>query len=217
MANTNELEKINSVTQQMRLDLSATFEEEHKTPVYFKTKELLFRFVSECRFKAEIIRDLSDTEALYIVGGADSAYPYGLVWVAANLEQIKVRKALVNTIVDAYHLDESDLSVVHADHLFNRASVKDIPDAWLLLFPTVADVNWKSGFKLEKGLRVDPKVDEVELTPLHVFKMLSNFWPRNREEFEEGMKIISGQNLIPGMEERIRQYVGPTFHFPEIE
>jgi hypothetical protein len=114
-------------------------------------------------------------------------------------------------------VSEDDLGIIQADHVFNKRSVLAFPDAWLLIFPTVSEVNYRFGSKFEIGLRVSPDVDNVELTPFHLFKILSNFWPRNREQFEEGLKIISGQNLIPGLTQRIREYVGQRLTFPEIE
>lgn len=139
-----------------------------------------------------------------------------MVWAKVSLKQKKVRKALVNTIVDNYKIPERVLRVIQADHLCNKKSVAHCPDGWLLIFPTLNEVNYRSGSSLEVGLRVDQDVDMIQLTPLHFFKLLSNFWPRNGDEFEKGMAIIEGQNMILGMGDKIRNYIGKRIDFPEI-
>ncbi|MGI4744751.1 MAG: hypothetical protein ACRYFY_01720 [Janthinobacterium lividum] len=202
---------------QCRLDLVNAFEQGHSTPVYFQARQLLTDWTMvEGFYETPLL--ISDPEkAIYVHSHSNSTYAYGMVWVAADLEQWKVREALLVATEQFHHVSRADMGILHADHLFNKASVKGVNDAWLLIFPTVDEVNWKSGWRFERGLRVDPNAQLVQLQPFHFFKLLSNFWPMSRMEFERGMKIVAGQHLIPGLDASIRQAVGSKFQFQGVQ
>jgi hypothetical protein len=77
------------------------------------------------------------------------------------------------------------LAVLDADHVLNRASLKQIPDAWVMLFPVPADGNRGFGRTVERFRpSVKPGTRTMPLTPETTFKLFCGAMPRNRSELQ---------------------------------
>ena len=88
------------------------------------------------------------------------------------------------------------LGTVDADHVLNRASLPDLPDAWVLLFPVPADANRAMGSKVERYLpRVVVGTERVDIDAQQFLKAFSNFFPRNADEFALADRIVANQLL----------------------
>jgi hypothetical protein len=86
------------------------------------------------------------------------------------------------------------LAVLDADHVLNRASLKQIPDAWVMLFPVPADANRGFGRTVERFRpSVKPGTRTIPLTPETTFKLFCGAMPRNRSELQKLKTTLAGQ------------------------
>ena len=90
-------------------------------------------------------------------------------------------------------LAPSEFPDLHADHVINRARLRDLPDAWVVLFPVSGKVNSRFGSSVEKGLPPLPTgIGHAVIDPLPAFKLLCDLIPRTEKEFSEQMNVVTG-------------------------
>lgn len=86
------------------------------------------------------------------------------------------------------------LATLDADHVLNRASLKKIPNAWVLLLPVPADANRGFGRIVERyRTQLSPETEKIDLTPEISFKIFCGAMPRNKQELNSLRKVIAGQ------------------------
>lgn len=86
------------------------------------------------------------------------------------------------------------LAMLDADHVINRASLKKIPNAWVLLFPVPADANRGFGRIIERfRTPVSPDTKSINLAPEVAFKLFCGAMPRNRHQLNSLKKFVEGQ------------------------
>lgn len=212
----DERAAVMSVTMQMRMDIVSNLEQRRPVPVYFEACHHMEAYCEANELTIVAIRGVQMEDSV-LIRHTGTRVGYGLVWVKATTRQPDVRKAMVNHIVDAYGLEEATLSPVDADHIVNRASLRQVPDAWVTVMPVFYEVNRRSGFILEKGLEIDRLRSKIYPNPLHIFKILSDTWPRNVEEYEQAMRKIEGQHQLPHLTSEIRNWIAKAFPFTATE
>jgi hypothetical protein len=110
------------------------------------------------------------------------------IMAAANAH-VQARSAGGNNDI-AYQL----LAILDADHVLNRASLKQIPDAWVMLFPVPADANRGFGRMVERyRSQVKPGTNTMHLMPETAFKLFAGAMPRDQNELQKLKRIIEGQ------------------------
>ena len=201
-----------SVTMQMRMDVVSNWEAGTPMPVYFGTYDEMSAYCEWNQLLIEEIRGVKPDDGV-LIRHTGTRVGYGLVWVKATTKRVEVRKAMVNHIIDAYHLRPNELSPVDADHVVNRASLKKAPDAWVALMPVFYEVNRRTGFIFEKGLEVETSRSKNYPNPLQMFKILSDIWPRTVAEYEEAIKRVEAQHMLPHLTSEIRTWIAAGFPF----
>ncbi|WP_148058642.1 hypothetical protein [Pseudomonas frederiksbergensis] len=97
--------------------------------------------------------------------------------------------------------------ILDADHVLNKSSLKNIPDAWVLLAPVTADSNRGFGRHIERySMRVAKGVNSVSLTPAVTFKLFSAMMPVDSSELETQLGYIKNKFLLtPGLEAEMEE------------
>lgn len=201
-----------SITMQMRMDIVSNLEQRTPVPVYFEAYDHMAAYCEANELAIDEIGGLRPKDAVFI-RHTGRRVGYGLVWVKATAKQRDVRKAMVNHIVNAYDIEPAALSPLDADHVVNRASLKKVPGAWVTVMPVFYEVNQRTGFIFEKGLEVETSRSKLYPNPLHLFKTLSNIWPKNIAEYEEAMCEIEGQHQLSHLALEIRSWIAKAFPF----
>lgn len=194
------------------MDVVSNWEAKKPMPVYFQTYDHMSAYCEWNELIIEAIRDVNPEEGV-LIRDTGTRVGYGLVWVNATTKQKDVRKAMVHHIIDAYHLEPKELSAVDADHVVNRASLDNVPSAWVTVMPVFYEVNRRTGFIFEKGLEVDTTRSKLYPNPLHMFKILSDIWPKTVVEYEQAMKRIEAQHMLAHLTPEIRTWIARGFPF----
>lgn len=208
----DERSAVMSITMQMRMDIVSNVEQRTPVPVYFEAYVHMTAYCEANELAIDEIRDLGPEDAVF-VRHTGTRVGYGLVWVKATTKQRDVRKAMVNHIVHAYGIEPTALSSLDADHVVNRASLKKVPGAWVTVMPVFYEVNRRTGFIFEKGLEVETSRSKFYPNPLHMFKILSNIWPKSIAEYQEAMREIEGQHQLSHLAPEIRSWIAKAFPF----
>jgi len=106
--------------------------------------------------------------------------------IAANI-------AAASTAAGDPKLIEKFDSFLDADHLVHKASLRDLPDAWVLLGPVNADVNRNYGRLVEKRLsRSKVGIKRINLNALMGFKVFAPFMPLSDSEVKTCIQKMAG-------------------------
>lgn len=80
------------------------------------------------------------------------------------------------------------------DHVVNKSSLKNLPDAWVLMAPVHADANRGFGCRVERNYpRYKQGKGRLELDPSMAFKLFASFMPTTSEELEVAMGCVENQ------------------------
>lgn len=136
------------------------------------------------------------------------------VWV--NAASTKYRKALEERNLTANLIDAKLPSGLHADHIINRASLKDLIDAglepWVMMFEVPASANTNFGAKYEKRLpKVTRETSQIFLGPPQIFKLYVTDWPKDHAQYLRALEQIRNQICNDDIIKGIRKAVGRLF------
>lgn len=86
------------------------------------------------------------------------------------------------------------MGTLDADHVANRASLSQLPDAWVLVFPVPSDANRGFGRSVERSrVKVAAATLRIDLTPETAFKLFASAMPNTESELETVMGAIKKQ------------------------
>lgn len=170
----------------LRMDLSQRIMNNEQTPIFFSSEKLLDDWVLEMGFTSAPVGSRAPGNAKYVVD--KRAYHYTSCWVRAKYTAY--RDFLTEALAEALKCNVLDMASVDADHVANRASMKDHSDAWVALVPVPKAVNQAFGSKFERSLHIAAEMDRVDFDPRHAFKLFSDRFPENSYDFEQAMKAI---------------------------
>ncbi|MEB0045524.1 MULTISPECIES: hypothetical protein [unclassified Pseudomonas] len=107
--------------------------------------------------------------------------------------EISANNAAANTASGDPALIEKFDSFLDADHLVHKASLRNLPNAWVLLGPVHADVNRNYGRLVEKKLpRSKVGVGRINLNALMGFKVFAPFMPLTSAEVANCVQMMGG-------------------------
>ncbi|MBY5448097.1 hypothetical protein HFO91_00165 [Rhizobium leguminosarum] len=158
---------------------------------------MLYAWAFERDLQIKRAWDLADGEIcritpLYPRSRTPGTAGYDKIWVRVSSDLY--RTGLQHQALSAFKLTPKELTGVHADHIINRARLKNHPDGWVCLFPVPARANTHFGSVVERKLApVDGSVDRIDLSPLVAFKLFCGIFPRSPVQLDTAMKSIRGQ------------------------
>jgi hypothetical protein len=78
------------------------------------------------------------------------------------------------------------------DHVVNKASLKGLDDAWVLMAPVHADANRGFGSRIERAKpQYQSGTGVLTLSPIIAFKLFASVMPVNASELEKALDIVS--------------------------
>lgn len=81
-----------------------------------------------------------------------------------------------------------------ADHVVNKSSLRNLPDAWVLMAPVPADANRGFGSLIERHYpKYKQGKDRLELDPITAFKLFASIMPASPQELEHVMTFVRNQ------------------------
>ncbi|MFR0713651.1 hypothetical protein ACLUS7_01200 [Enterobacterales bacterium BD_CKDN230030183-1A_HGKHYDSX7] len=84
------------------------------------------------------------------------------------------------------HLLKPFDSTLDADHVINKQSLKDIPDAWVMLAPVIASSNRGFGLAVEKyAVPFTAQRGSIGLDAVTAFKLLASTFPKTAKTLDE--------------------------------
>jgi len=133
-----------SIIMSLRMDICCIIEDDGSPPpVMFGNFHLLEKWATYHGLDILKIDGIRTTSAVRMTGfyrvySKGIEFGYNHVWVRAGYTRyIKALEAAAA----GHRIGKSDLAAIHADHVINRARLKEIPDAWVAIFPVHKD--WK--------------------------------------------------------------------------
>lgn len=174
------------------MDISSILEFDNTVPlVLFKDRQALMEWSASRRLRVEKIEGFSKNNALRIRGPyqcqAGYSFGYNQVWVRAKYTNYA--RFLRRIAETSFKHAPSDLTGIDADHVINRARIKHLPDAWVMLFPVPKGPNRGFGARIEKYLpKPVANTASVELPPLIAFKLLCGELPKTMAQLTHAME-----------------------------
>lgn len=189
--------RYNSIRVAACLDLSTYLENKHEFPtmLYELTTDLEQWVSTEPNLTSESISGASFSQLRRIHGtikcnGVNLSYDQ--IWVRVTYSGY--RKAFAQHHSGREGIARHELAGLHADHVINRARLKNIPDAWVVLFPVLGSVNSRFGSAVEKSLEpLMPGVGKASMDPLPAFKLFCESMPKVMSDVPKQMAIVRGQ------------------------
>jgi hypothetical protein len=129
--------------------------------------------------KQKLIRKhVSDARRSQLISGFESL----------NNEFIEASKCPVLAINDRFKLELLD-RVVDADHVVNRKSLTELPDAWVMLAPVNSTTNRKFGWMIERYIeKADKSTISIKLDPIMAFKLHAATLPKCPVELQTALE-----------------------------
>jgi hypothetical protein len=112
-----------------------------------------------------------------------------------NAECSKHQQAYDVNLVDKTLFRFMDMGI-DADHVINKSSLANNPNAWVMLFPVPADINRRFRASVEAGLgKGNSNLSAIALQerPIVLFKIFGNFMPKNDDELRVALRRIRSQ------------------------
>ena len=140
-------------------------------------------------------RDALLIQGFYEAPSMDCRMYYRQVWVRAPFRGY--RHALVQASIPGFGMQAADLVNLDADHVVNRARLREWPDAWVLLFPVHRRANRPFGAVEAKLPPIAFGDERVDLDPLLGLKLFCSVLP-GREQVDLAMEDVEGQIGLVG-------------------
>jgi len=116
---------------------------------------------------------------------------YDQIWVRASYRHYRAAFRSFHIKRDCIGADV--MQSIHADHVINKARLRCHPNAWVVLFPVLSEINSFFGSRVERNCAVLPgDVSSASMDPLPAFKLFAHAFPRNIEELEGEINKIRG-------------------------
>lgn len=159
-------------------------------PAMFTNEGQLAGWAADKKFRVEAVGDIPKNEALHIWD--ETGNRYDAIWVAVSSQ--RYREAMV-WHAKSFQVCDEVIETLDADHVINRANVKDEhKNAWLMLLPVGKSSNRSFGSAIEKKLlKLDPNDISVNIGPIQLLKIFLVAPPQNCTELEEKLKEVAGQ------------------------
>lgn len=152
--------------------------------------------------------------ALRIHGFLNEGWYYDQIWAARNYSGY--RNLMLKHALDGFCVDHADLNGIDADHVIARTVLKNLPSAWVAIFPVPAVSNRPFG-KVEKLLAKVSRVSScVTLSPTAAVKLFCGRFPISLSELNFAMRDVRGQiitkdkkvlQFVTAMERDVRPYL----------
>ncbi|MGG6893764.1 hypothetical protein [Rhizobium sp. BR 315] len=185
-----------------RLDFATMYEEDGELPpLFFRNLSMLYTWAISRGLLVKRLAEVDCCGAYRISGqyrgiNTPASWGYDQIWVRVACNQY--RTALQTQALSTFNLSGRDLSGIHADHVINRARLKEHLGGWVCLFPVPARANTHFGSVVERKMPPVPAhVDRIDLSPLVAFKLFCGVFPRSPIQLEAAMKDIRGQWHTP--------------------
>lgn len=174
------------------MDISSILEFDNTVPlVLLKDRQALIKWGASRRLRVEKIEGFDENNALRICGlyqcQDGCSFGYNQIWVRAEYKNYgRFLRSIAET---SFKHAPGDLTGIDADHVINRARIRHLPDAWVMLFPVPKGPNRGFGARIEKYLPKPAKnTASVELPPLIAFKLLCGELPKTMAELTHAME-----------------------------
>jgi hypothetical protein len=200
-----------------RFDLAQFLEREPPVPVsvMHRSFQSLKKTSELTNLKVEKIEGISESDAVRVHGRycRNPALYVDAVWV--NAASKRYRAALEERAIAANLLDAKMDGKLHADHVVNRASLKEMigkHQPWVMMFAVPASANTNFGVNVERQLKpFGEDTGQLFMDESHIFKLFMTDWPRNAAEFNLALEQIQGQIRSEKWVNAIRARFGPLF------
>jgi hypothetical protein len=115
-------------------------------------------------------------------------------WIAAGEQEKRLLKPFDSTL--------------DADHVINKKSLVNMPDAWVMLAPVIASSNRNFGRLVEKYAEpFSPRVGSIDLDAATAFKLFAPTLPSTTSRLNDLVKIFSDAFVGkgPGLEAELQK------------
>lgn len=197
---------------QLRADLAHLLADGHSLPAMFSDVDRLRRWAGRLGLRAKPVSGIKPTLALD-VSGSVAGEPYYQTWASVRFSSYA--RALRAAALHYCEVDRVSLAGIHADHVINRARLKNHKDAWVMLFPVPREANSPFGAIERRLANVPEQVTRIDLTPLVALKLFCGRLPRTETELALAMNDVRGQlsfakGLCDQMQADASRYMRPN-------
>ncbi len=197
-----------------RLDFCVWLEEcNTPPPVAFKNRNHLVNWIQQIG-NMTVVPFGRKGRAFRVHGYLSSGSYYDQIWAAKGYRGY--RRLMLRQASDGFGVAKTDMVGIDADHVIARTMLKNLPHAWVAIFPVPAGANRPFG-RIEKRLpKLSPMLSRVDLSPISAFKLLCGHLPETHSELQSAMLDVRGQVInqhasvalfLDTMERQISQYL----------
>jgi hypothetical protein len=201
------IQYFNSIRVGACLDFATYLENTHNLPtMMFENTSIFLKWIrSERGLQAEILKGVPLSKMCRVHGTIKRGgvqLSYDQLWVKATYR--RYRNPFVKHHAFRDRFDPRDLSSLHADHVINRARLRKLPDAWVVLFPVYGANNSRFGSLVEKKLLpLEKGVRQASMDPLPAFKLLCDSMPRVAADLPKQMEVVANWLAVDDSNETV--------------
>ncbi|HDS1083988.1 MULTISPECIES: hypothetical protein [Stenotrophomonas] len=197
-----------------RVDLASVLENSaEEVPVYFREFNGLGEYCAEKKLAVKELPGISSSDAMLVSGYFNGCLGLFVDFVWASAASNRYRDA-VKAKWELRDPGRTLPSNLHADHIVNRGSLKDLQaagfDPWVMLFEVPWSANVGFGGRVERGRdQIAITESRINLNGLLLYKLFATDFPKSQDDFHKTLENIGGQINHEGWLKKVKEEMAP--------